>query len=182
MTTSQKWDAIVIGAGLAGLTAGAYLTAAGKRTIVLEDGDVVGGSTHVFRRKNRWEFDVGVHHLGNLGPDGHLPTMLCGLGLDDRIEFLDLDHDGFETYHLPGFEFSAPRGLDRYEERLIDAFPADERALRRFIAVMRGIGQSLDRGRAPSSWRALGASVLRGRQHSVWTLQPLQKLFDHCGL
>lgn len=182
MTTGQKWDAIVIGAGLAGLTAGAYLNAAGTRTIVLEYGDVVGGSTHVFRRQNKWEFDVGVHHLGNLGPDGHLPTMLRGLGLDERIEFLDLDHDGFETYHLPGFEFSSPRGLDRYEERLIDGFPADERALRRFMTVMRGIGQSLDRGRAPSSWRALATSVMRGRRHSAWTLQPLQKLFDHCGL
>ena len=182
MNPAVRWDAIVIGGGLAGLTAGAYLTAAGTRTLVLEYGDVVGGSTHVFRRKNQWEFDVGVHHLGNLGPDGHLHTMLRGLALEDRIEFLDLDHDGFEIYHLPDFEFSSPRGLERYEERLIAAFPGDERALRKFMRVMRGIGQSLDRGRAPSSKKALANAIVRGRQYSAWTLQPLQKLFDHCGL
>ena len=79
MSVERAWDVIVIGGGLAGLTAGAYLTAGGKRTLVLEYGDVVGGSTHVFRRAGKWEFDVGVHHLGNLGPDGHLPTMLRGL-------------------------------------------------------------------------------------------------------
>ncbi|MGQ0842931.1 MAG: phytoene desaturase family protein [Sporichthyaceae bacterium] len=182
MTTSQKWDVIVVGGGLAGLTAGAYLTAAGKRTLVLEYGDVVGGSTHVFRRRNRWEFDVGVHHLGNLGPDGHLPTILRGLGLDDRIEFLPMDPDGFEIYHMPDFEFSAPRGLDNYTDRLIAAFPADERGLRKFMRVMRGIGGPIDRGRTPASSRGLIDYALGARQHARWTLLPLQKLFDACGL
>ncbi len=182
MTASQRWDVIVIGAGLAGLTAGAYLTAGGKRTLVLEYGDVVGGSTHVFRRRNKWEFDVGVHHLGNLGPDGHLPTILRGLGLDDRIEFLPMDPDGFEIYHLPDLEFAAPRGLDRYEDRLIASFPAEERGIRRFMKVMRRIGGPLDRGRTPASVRGLVDYALRARLHGRWTLLPLQKLFDACGL
>jgi phytoene dehydrogenase-like protein len=182
VTQNQQWDAIVIGAGLGGLTAGAYLTVGGKRTLVLEYGDVVGGSTHVFRRRNMWEFDVGVHHLGNVGPDGHVPTMLRGLGLGDRVEFLPMDPDGFEIYHLPGLEFKAPRGLDGYEERLIAAFPADARGIRRFMRVMRGIGGPIDRGRTPASTRGLLQFGRKARHYGALTLLPLQKLLDLCKL
>lgn len=179
----QSWDAIVVGAGIAGLTTAAYLTACGKRTLVLEYGDVVGGSTHVFRRKNQWEFDVGIHHLGNCATaEGLVPTMLRGLGLEDRIEFLPLDPAGIEHYTLPGLEITAPRGFDAYEEAMIAAFPGDERGLRRFMRVMRGIGGALDYGRTPASLRGLAAYAVRGRHHSAWTLMPLQRLYDFCGL
>ncbi|HBC19035.1 MAG TPA: phytoene dehydrogenase, partial [Alcanivorax sp.] len=53
---SENWDAIVIGAGLGGLSSAAYLAASGKRTLLLERYAVLGGSSHVFRRKKKWEF------------------------------------------------------------------------------------------------------------------------------
>ena len=59
----HKWDTIVIGSGMGGLTTAAYLAAAGKRTLVLE-ADRSGGCTHVFRRQ-QFEFEVGVHYLGD---------------------------------------------------------------------------------------------------------------------
>jgi all-trans-retinol 13,14-reductase len=182
MSRVEKWDAVVVGAGLAGLTAGAYLAAAGTRVLVLDAGDVVGGSSHVFRRKNEWEFDVGVHHLGNCGPDGLLPMVLRGLALEDRIEFLPFDPDRLETYVLPGLKLEAPKGLDRYEEMLIGAFPQDARGIRRFMRVMRGIGGALDRAAVPSSLRDLGAFGVRAPQWAAWAFVPLQRLYDLCGL
>lgn len=50
---AQRWDAIVIGAGLGGLTSAAYLAAQGRHVLVLERYSVLGGSTHVFRRHGR---------------------------------------------------------------------------------------------------------------------------------
>ncbi|WP_354697746.1 All-trans-zeta-carotene desaturase [Paraconexibacter sp. AEG42_29] len=182
MSEPGTWDAIVVGAGLAGLTAGAYLAAAGRRVIVLEAGDAAGGSSHVFRRKNEWEFDVGVHHLGNCGPDGLLPMVLRGLALEDRIEFLPFDPDRLETYVLPGLQFEAPKGLDRYEEALVGAFPADSRGIRRFMRVMRGIGGALDRAAVPSSLRDFGSFGVRAPQWAAWAYVPLQRLYDLCGL
>lgn len=182
MNELRNWDAIVIGAGVGGLTAGAYLAAAGTRVLVLEAGDVAGGSSHVFRRKNEWEFDVGVHHLGNGGPDGLLPMALRGLALEDRVELLPLDPDRLETYVLPGLELEAPKGLDAYEQMLIDAFPGDARGIRRFLRVMRGIGGALDRAKVPSSTRALATFVARAPQWAAWVFVPLQRLFDLCGL
>ena len=67
--SDEKWDAIVIGSGLGGLTTAAYLTTNGTRTLVLEQYDTAGGTSHVFRRENKWEFDVGVHYLGDCGPE-----------------------------------------------------------------------------------------------------------------
>ncbi|HSW32770.1 MAG TPA: NAD(P)-binding protein, partial [Steroidobacteraceae bacterium] len=44
MTGTSRYDAIVIGAGHNGLIAGAYLARAGKKVLVLERRDVVGGA------------------------------------------------------------------------------------------------------------------------------------------
>jgi phytoene dehydrogenase-like protein len=43
MTEENAWDIIIIGGGLAGLTAGAYLAMAGKSVLMLEQQDVTGG-------------------------------------------------------------------------------------------------------------------------------------------
>ena len=44
MSQGQRWDAIVVGAGHNGLTAGAMLARAGLATLVLERRDVIGGA------------------------------------------------------------------------------------------------------------------------------------------
>jgi phytoene dehydrogenase-like protein len=178
MTSPERWDAIVVGSGLGGLTAAAYLTAAGQRTLLLEQYDVVGGCSHVFRRKREWEFEVGVHYLGDCGPDGQIPTMLRGLGLDDRIEFLAMDPDGFDTLCYPDVTLRVPRGWENYLANLIDAFPADERALRRYVGIMRGLGEALDRSATPASLGGMAAFAARGGLASAWALLPLTRLMD----
>ena len=45
----QKFDAIVVGAGLGGLTAAALLAGSGQRVLVLERNDAVGGAARVYR-------------------------------------------------------------------------------------------------------------------------------------
>jgi phytoene dehydrogenase-like protein len=42
--TSRRWDAVIVGAGHNGLTAAAYLARAGRRVLVLERRDQVGGA------------------------------------------------------------------------------------------------------------------------------------------
>ncbi|GIJ48419.1 phytoene dehydrogenase [Virgisporangium aliadipatigenens] len=140
----EEWDAIVIGSGLSGLTCAAYLTAAGRRTLVLEQNQVAGGCSQVFRRKgNKYEFDVGMHYIGECHPEGRMTAALRGLGLDTRVEWRQLDPDGHSTLVFPGLTFRVPSDWDRYLERLIEAFPEQERGLRRCVGVLRRIGAEL---------------------------------------
>src|ERR1700757_4758261 len=124
--SDRRWDAMMFGSGLGGRTPAAYLQTNGMRTLVLEQYDVLGGCSHVFRRKRKFEFDVGLHYIGECGPGGPFQTVLGGLGLRDRIDFLEMDPDGFDTLIFPGFEFRVPRGWESYLARLIALFP-DER-------------------------------------------------------
>ncbi|MGW8316703.1 MAG: FAD-dependent oxidoreductase, partial [Bacteroidales bacterium] len=48
----MKYDVIIIGAGLGGLTAGARLAREGKKVLMLEQHDRVGGCATTFKRRD----------------------------------------------------------------------------------------------------------------------------------
>ena len=57
-----KVDTVVVGAGIGGLTTAVCLARSGQRVVVLEQHDVAGGCTHVFKDRG-YEFDTGLHYL-----------------------------------------------------------------------------------------------------------------------
>ncbi|WP_067651437.1 phytoene desaturase family protein [Nocardia harenae] len=176
----SDWDAIVIGSGMGGMTAAAYLAANGRRTVVLEQGEVLGGCTHVFRRRG-YEFEVGVHYLGDCGrPEGNIPSILAGVGAGARVDFRELDPDGFDVLDYPSVRFAVPRGWDAYEARLVETFPRDAAALRRYLRVIRRIADAMDRALTPSSPRAMAEMALRAGWAAPLALIPLTRLFDLC--
>ncbi|MFI6315240.1 phytoene desaturase family protein [Nocardia fusca] len=178
----HDWDVIVVGSGMGGMTAAAYLAANGRRTLVLEQGDVLGGCTHVFRRKG-YEFEVGVHYLGDCGrPEGNIPTMLRGVGVDKRIEFREIDPDGFDVLAFPSVTFKVPRGWDAYRDRLIETFPEDAAALKRYVRIIRRLADAVDRALTPASTRGAAATLLRAGWAAPFAMLPLARLLDICGV
>ncbi|MBI5289679.1 MAG: NAD(P)/FAD-dependent oxidoreductase [Chloroflexi bacterium] len=179
---SAEWDAIVIGAGLGGLTTAAYLATNGQRVLVLEQHWVAGGNAHVFRRKRAFEFDVGVHYIGDCAPGGAIPNVLRGIGLENKIEFLELDPDGFDTILFPGITFRVTKGWDRYRERLVAAFPDDETGLHRCLDVFEGLLAEMKKLQEAGP-AADPAQIVRDAPNLVrWAARPLSELFDDCGL
>jgi phytoene dehydrogenase-like protein len=178
----SEWDAIVIGSGLGGLTTAAYLTTNGLRTIVLEQYDVVGGCSHVFRRKRKFEFDIGVHYIGDCEPGGVIPMVLRGVGLEGKVEFLEMDPDGFDTLLFPEFTFCVPRGWDRYLERLIDTFPDEEAGLRTCVGILAKIGRESSQSMMPTARTGLASSAVTRLTAARWGLRSLLELYDACGL
>ena len=87
-------DVIVIGAGPGGLSCAAYLSALGRKVIVVDRHTVPGGNMSCFTHRDpasgqEYEFDVGLHYLGDCGPGGSLRSVLDPLGV--RPEYLPMD-------------------------------------------------------------------------------------------
>lgn len=146
---AERWDVVIVGSGPGGLACGASLAASGRSVLVLEAHDLAGGNTQVFRRHPRdaegrrteYEFDVGVHYLGDCGPGGLFPSIFTSLGVGDRIDFLPLDPDGFDTLEFPDMTFVVPAGWDAYLQRLVDAFPNERAGVERVVDVLRTVAE-----------------------------------------
>ena len=175
----ERWDAIVIGSGLGGLTAAAYLCAAGRRTLVLEAHYVAGGNSQVFRRRigdRSYEFDVGIHYIGECGRDGLITSVLHGVGLAERVVFRPLDPDGYSTLVFPDFTFRVPVGWDRYRARLIETFPEEVEGVGRVVDILREVGEEGRRlQREEIQMRDVATEAPRFLE---WGLRPVSELFS----
>lgn len=66
------YDVIVIGAGMGGLSAAAFLTREGKTVLVLEKHDQPGGYVTSFTR-NGFFFDSSIAHVNEMGEGQTIP-------------------------------------------------------------------------------------------------------------
>ena len=135
MSTGQRYDILVIGSGIGGLTAALTAANAGLSVLVLEAGKQFGGYTNPFKR-GKYSFDPGLHYIGECGPGQQLTRILEKLGLADEIAFRELSPDGFDRLVFPGYEVTMPRGAARYHERLERDFPSERDGLAKFFALL----------------------------------------------
>lgn len=130
----RRFDAIVIGSGIGGLTAALTLATRGRSVLVLEAGKQLGGYTNPFKRR-AYSFDPGLHYIGECGPGQQLTRLLQALGLDE-LRFRELSPDGFDRLVFPGYEVKTPRGAEAYHARLAADFPHERAGLAKFFDVL----------------------------------------------
>ncbi|BFZ18241.1 hypothetical protein BsWGS_21280 [Bradybaena similaris] len=87
-------DVIIIGSGIGGLGAGALLTRAGKKVLVLEQHDQIGGCCHSFVEKG-FEFDTGIHYIGEMHDSSEHRVLLDQL-TSGQLRWAKLD-DSYDT-------------------------------------------------------------------------------------
>ncbi|MDJ0770461.1 MAG: NAD(P)/FAD-dependent oxidoreductase [Ilumatobacter sp.] len=171
---SERWDAIIVGSGLGGLTTAACLGSAGKQVLVVERHDVAGGNSQVFRRHHGddwYEFDVGVHYIGECGDSGLFPNIFHALGIGDRLTFRELDRDGFDTLVFPDLTIRVPAGWDEYAGRVVEQFPTERAGIERCVDVLRAVAKE--------------SRLMFGEERPTfdqWAFRPLSELFAECEL
>ncbi len=148
----EPWDVIVIGSGIGGLGAAALLARhAKRRVLVLERHYTAGGFTHVFHRPG-YEWDVGVHYIGDTAPGCFLRRLFDDL-TDGALDWADMG----ETYDrvLMGDDvYDFPRGRAALEAALGRRFPGETEALRRYFAL---VEEAVDATRAHFQSKAMPA-------------------------
>jgi phytoene dehydrogenase-like protein len=180
----ERVDVAIVGCGLGGLTAAAYLARQGKRVACFDNHYVAGGcATHFNRRhaSGHYRFDVGLHYIGDCGPDGRIPAMLHDLGLSQ--EFLPLDPDGFDTLVFPDFRFRVPVSTELYRQRLLELFPSERRGIDRylsFIFQIHTVAARVDANGGRLNARLLLDVLMNGRFLARYQTRTLQSFLDTC--
>ncbi|MBN8216908.1 MAG: NAD(P)/FAD-dependent oxidoreductase [Spirochaetes bacterium] len=112
---------LIVGAGMSGLTAAAYLLRGGQEVTILEKSAAIGGLVHSFLREG-FVFDTGPRAIGNAGI---LRPMLADLGIEWPLVKgeVSLGIEG-ETIH-----FESGRNLGDYLAALQRLFPDAKREI-----------------------------------------------------
>lgn len=81
----SQWDAIIVGAGISGLSAGALLATSGKKVLILEKDAVIGGRAGSTTYRGH-VVDNGIHGLTNLGYMEDILTR-AGKNMPDAVAY-----------------------------------------------------------------------------------------------
>lgn len=116
---AQQWDAIIIGAGHNGLVAAGYLARAGKRVLVVEQRDRVGGACTLEEPFPGFTMSPCAYVVSLLRPEIIRDLELHKYGFDAYVKdpqmfcpFLDGEHLFFEPApRRPSKRFAASRRM-----------------------------------------------------------------------
>jgi all-trans-retinol 13,14-reductase len=157
----DAFDAIVIGSGIGGLACAAALARTGHTAVVLEQHYVPGGLTQTFHRSGfRW--DVGVHYLGDMGPQGEARRVLDWLS-GGAIRFSSMGAV-YDIIRFPGdfaVEFVRPEAALRRE--LEEKFPASATEVGAFFTALAAADRA---ARAVFAQRVMPG--LLAKAHRLW--------------
>jgi len=143
---AERFDVVVAGSGMGGLTAASLLAARGFQTLILERRHSVGGYMGGFRR-GPFRFDAACSFLGAIEKDGEIGKLLDEIGVD-RAKFARVS-DNF-CMILPDGEVNTR--AESYLEALATAFPNHRNEVERLGRILRAIGTDIDRLESLKGW------------------------------
>ena len=132
----SRHEVVVVGGGVAGLTAAAYLRRAGRSVLLLEKNQICGGLVNTFTRRG-FTYEGGVRALidggiltpmlAQLGIELPMKRNRVSVGLEDRVVHIE-DHGS----------------IAEYEDLLTRAFPDSADDVAAIVALMRSLTRDVD--------------------------------------
>lgn len=142
MVAKERFDYVILGAGLGGLTTAACLTQQGYRVAVLEQHYLPGGCCHTFEYGD-YHFCADVHYISQCRPEQTIGQLLDYLGR--KVEFNSLDPDCIDRVITPAADFRIPLGWDNFKQRLLTTFPEEAGAIQRYCDTIDQLYQDIHR-------------------------------------
>jgi phytoene dehydrogenase-like protein len=127
MGNKANYPVVVIGAGLGGLCAAAYLSKFGVPVTVVEQHTIPGGYATAFERGD-FTFEVSLHQISI--NNNSTAAILKGLGILDKLQLIS----------LPG-----QQDPESFAETLAKQFPSEKDGIKGFIKEITGISDEISR-------------------------------------
>lgn len=127
-------DHIVIGSGMGGLTVATWLAKAGKKVAIFERHYVPGGFTHSFKRKDGFQWDVGVHYVGNMAEGSSLRSFFDFL-TDGKLKWESMG-EIYDVANIGGIEYVFKAGKENFRKQMIAYFPEEKEAIHKYLKLI----------------------------------------------
>ena len=139
----RNFDAIVIGSGLGGLTAGALYARAGHRVLLLERNRQFGGAATTYQH-GALTIEASLHETTS-PHDTKDPKSQIFQALDivDDIEFVPVGNFYEVRSPLLGGAFTLPHGLEAAEQAVIQHFPQHTKSIHELFRRLRRIRETM---------------------------------------
>ena len=142
-TQPGKYDAIIVGSGLGGLSCAVAFARQGFKTLVLEQHDKPGGYATSFLRPGGFEFDVSLHST-SVGQRAGVFNLIPGLEEISDVEFVP--HPYLYRAIFPEHDIRVPqRDLPAYIDLLVKQFPAEKDGINALFDDLNGLMRDFDR-------------------------------------
>lgn len=137
------YDAVIIGAGLGGLSCGAAFVRQGFKPLVIEKHIKPGGYATTFTRPGGFLFDVSLHST-TVGERNGVFDLLPGFPEIKGLEFYP--HKTLYRTIYPEHDIRVPdRDMPAYVQKLVALFPAEKAGIEGLFADMEGLSSEIGR-------------------------------------
>jgi phytoene dehydrogenase-like protein len=139
----NDYDAVIIGAGLGGLSCGAAFARQGFRPLVLEAHTKPGGYATTFARPGGFVFDASLHSTTVFSRNGVF-DLIPGFPEIKGIEFVP--HRTLYRAIFPDYDIRVPdRNLSAYIADLAAKFPEEKEGIEGLFGDMKGLSSDVGR-------------------------------------
>lgn len=137
----KKFDAIVVGAGLGGLSAAATLARKGYKVQLLDCHDKVGGFATNYRR-GKYRMEAGIHMLSGPTPGSWIAEVFEFLEISQNVPFVHIEN--FYECRVEDRKFVVPGNLKVAHDSLAKDFPHEQEGITRFFKSMVEVSQHFE--------------------------------------
>ena len=135
----KKYDALVVGAGISGLTTALILSKEGKRVALFERDRDIAPLIRPYKRKG-CECSPGLHISGWMGDGDVIASFFKYLNVFDGVES-ELNPKGFGNIIIGSNKYHFPRGYDNVTKSLLAYFPESNEAVYNYMRLIKEVNE-----------------------------------------